>query len=146
MLQSGEAVELRIRHDDPKRCVGHPETLVLARNGGDGKPFIVGQPIVAALTWSAGTMGERGGMPKVTVDWDGQSTDIDVVATLAERLPGPWSKVERVRVRSDGITRRTQVFDADDGDPITPYFGVKVEMAAGGQCLAWVDVIGKTPP
>ncbi|MBY0274732.1 hypothetical protein K2Z84_05290 [Candidatus Binatia bacterium] len=126
------APELRIRHDGSTRIVSGPATSVCVDVGGE-----LAQPIVRSVDYFVGTAGDRRGQPCVLVEWGGFSSNLEVVAELAEPIP-EHEHVQRVYVLCLGLSRRTKVCDADTGEEIL-VTGVRVKLVAGEPALAWVD-------
>ena len=135
----GRFLDLHIRHDDPESLQSQisycqrAERVVRA-NFERGEQ--VGIPTVRALEFSVGTCGEtEPAIPKVTLE-PGLFTTLEVVANLAEPIPGRDTK--RVYLISAGLRNQSRVHDADTGELIMAS-GFRVRIEGGKTPQAWVD-------
>lgn len=96
----------------------------------------VGTPLLNRLEFSAASIdGNRDTEAVVTAGILGMSTSLEVVADLAEPIPGRDTR--RVYVLSGGTLPATIVCDADTGEQI-PFDRVRVVIAVDSVTLAWV--------
>lgn len=133
--------ELRVRHPrTPHGLVGERGTVRLVTLDQDGREIDGPAPILRAITFAAGTLqdDDRVGLAQVDVQWDGYTTCIEAICTLAESIPGR-PDIDEVYVLNTGLSRQTIVCDARTGERLYPY-GVKVQLAAGMPAVAWLDM------
>lgn len=130
-----QILDLHIRHDDAESM---QSDIAYCRRvtGTFERGEEVGAPAVRAIEFAVGTCGETAPyIPKVTLE-PGLFTTLEVVANLAEPIPG--RDTTRVYLISAGLRNRSRVHDADTGELIMAT-GFRVRIEGGKTPLAWVD-------